>query len=211
MGSAGFQDVTGIVGLHRPTLLRLGFGTVMVDLNQDGRQELVVTNGHIENFDNNPIYAQQPQLLTFNGTTWKDITDVSGSFFAGKYVGRGMATCDFDEDGDVDIAIVHQNSPVAILRNDSQRGHWLSLRFLGIQSNRRGVGVHVTVQSGQKTQVNQLCGGTSFASAQQPQLTFGLGSWNGPCKVTVRWPTGKVTILENVSPDEFHLIRESDD
>lgn len=94
--------------------------------------------------------------------------------------------------------------------NESQRGHWLALRFLGTQSNRRGIGVHVTVQSGSKTQINQLCGGTSYASAHQPQLNFGLGTWDGKCTVKVRWPSGKVSVLNDVVADRLLEVRESE-
>ncbi|MFH1921658.1 MAG: VCBS repeat-containing protein [Planctomycetota bacterium] len=98
-GEGGFQDETGLLGLHSPTLLRLAFGTVMADFNLDGRQELFVTTGHIENFPGNPLHRMSPQIFAFDGNRWSEGSEEAGEFFQRKYVvcvAEGTF-CDFDK------------------------------------------------------------------------------------------------------------------
>jgi hypothetical protein len=150
-----------------------------------------------------------PQLLAFNGRTWQDVRVSAGGFFGKKYVGRGMAWCDFDADGDADVAIVHQNQPTAILRNDSQQpGHWLKFQFRGRLSNRRGIGCRVIVRSEGTEFLQELCGGTSYVSTSQPALIFGLGDRGKPCEVEVVWPSGQRQILSNVDVDREIVLDE---
>ncbi len=208
-GEGSFADETGLLGLHAPTVLRLTFGTVMADFNQDGRQELITTTGHIENFPNNPLHRMSPQVFTFDGNRWHEISGEAGEFFEGKYVGRAVASCDYDEDGDLDLLVAHENSPAALLRNESERGHWLKFFMRGGQGNRRGIGSRITVKAGEATYMQELCGGTSFASTHQPTLIFGLGDWGLPCTVTIRWPGGRVQTLEDVHVDQVLTLDQT--
>ena len=202
LGAAGFEDVTGLVGLHAPTLPFLAFGAVMADFNLDGRQDLFVANGHIENYPGNPRQKMTAQLFAFDERRFEECSSAGGPYFERKLVGRGVASCDFDDDGDLDLAVFHQNDPVSLLRNDSQRGHWIKVRFRGPPGNRRGIGARVFVQAGDNRQMQELCGGTSFAVSHEPVLIFGLGERSGSCRVTVRWPGGKEQTLSNVSVDQ---------
>jgi hypothetical protein len=213
LGPQGFQDVTADVGLHAPTMPYLGFGTAIVDFNQDGRQEIFVANGHIENYPGNPLHKMRPQLLAFDGALWRDCGAAPGPYFEGKYVGRGVAACDYDEDGDLDLAVIHQNDPAALLRNDCRRGHWLKLEFRGRDSNRRGIGCRVIVRPqgarGEAGELMQeLAGGTSYASSHQPVLIFGLGSQAGPCEVEVIWPSGRIQRLNELEVNRSIVVEE---
>jgi hypothetical protein len=208
-GAAGFQDVSGLVGLVPPQLIMLGFGTVMHDFNQDGREELFVANGHLgEPKQVGVALEMPPQCFTFDGCRWHECSAEAGDYFEGRYVGRGAATADFDNDGDLDLVVAHQNSPAALLRNDSERGHWLKFQFVGRQSNRNGIGVRVTVRTESSTLLQELAGGTSYCAAHQPVLVFGLGASSAPCRVEIRWPGGAVQLLEGVDVDQTLLIVE---
>jgi hypothetical protein len=188
---------------------RLSFGVVMTDFDQSGRPEVFTACGHIENAPGYPLYRMAPQLFAFDGRRWHDASRDAGEFFCGKRVARAVAVCDYDEDGDPDLAVAHENSPAALLRNDSQRGHWLNFLFRGRQSNRRGIGCRVTVTAGESLYVQELCGGTSYAATHQPALFFGLGDWQRPCDVSVRWPSGRVQVLKNVPVDRLLVVDES--
>jgi hypothetical protein len=208
-GEGGFQDETGLLGLHAPTLFYLAFGVLMADYDQDGRQDVLIANGHIENFPGNPLHHQRPQMFTYDGhKRWVESTDQAGDYFRGKYVGRAVAGCDHDDDGDLDVAVAHENAPAALLRNESERGHWLKFLFRGRESNRRGINCRVTVTAGPTRYLQELCGGTSYAATHQPALIFGLGTWNQPCKIKVRWPSGRTQEMENVGLDQTLVLDE---
>lgn len=203
LGQAGFQDVSGLIGLRSPTLPKLGFGTVMHDFNQDGREDLFVTNGHIDerNADGDG-YKMLPQLFTFADSEWRECSEQAGPFFSNRLVGRGVASADYDSDGDLDLCVVHQNSPTALLRNDSERGHWLTVHLTGRKSNRSAIGSRVTVEAGELSLMQELAGGTSYCASHQHILVFGLGESDEPCTVRVRWPSGRTLLLDNVVPDQ---------
>lgn len=208
LGKAGFQDVTGIVGLHDVTLPFLAFGTTIEDFDQNGNADIFVVNGHIENNPENQYHKMQPQLFTFTGKRFADESAFAGDYFKAKVVGRGVCTADIDADGDLDLIVVNQDSPTAVLKNDSKRGAWLNFEFRGRQSNRRGIGTWVAVEvDGQKWE-QQLYAGGSYASYRQPILSFGFGNVTGKAKVEVRWPSGRKQTLENLDLDQLVVLEE---
>lgn len=207
-GPAGFRDESAVMGLRALTMDRLAFGVVMADFNQDGRMDVFTACGHIENSPGYPYYRMSPQLFAFDGRRWNDCSKNGGDYFRGKYVGRAAAACDYDEDGDVDLVVAQENDPAALLRNESERGHWLKFFMRGRESNRRGIGCRISLRAGSVTYTQELCGGTSYACTHQPSLIFGLGNWNQPCQVTVRWPSGRTQSLEGVALDRTLVLDE---
>lgn len=209
LGPQGFHDVSPLTGLRELSLLKLGFGTVMQDFNSDRRMELFFANGHIDPLNaDGEGYEMTPQLVTFDGHRWRDQSAEAGEYFSGKYVGRGVATADFDRDGDTDLTVIHQNSPAALLRNVSESGHWLRLKFVCSRSNRDGFGTRVVVRQGDNRLVGELAGGTSYASAHELVLAFGLGDYDEPCVLEIRWPSGASQTITNVAVDQTRLLHE---
>jgi hypothetical protein len=212
LGAAkGFEDVTGFVLLHEPTLQFLGFGSVMQDFDQNGEMELLVANGHVDSEVGDNLYAMRPQLFSYGDGVFSDLSAQAGEYFKQRYVGRGVATADYDGDGDLDALMVHQNLPTELLRNDSLRGAWLKCRFNGRTANRRGIGcrVLVTTSSGKKYFL-ELCGGSSYASSMEPCLVFGLGEEKSPLNLTVYWPGGDKQEIVNVAPNQTLVIEQVD-
>ena len=202
LGPLGFEDATGLTGLHGPTLPRLGFGAVMADFNADGYAELLIANGHIENYPGNPLLQLQPQLFCWTGEKWHDGSKDAGDFFGQKQVGRGVATADFDNDGDLDAVVVHQNTPLALLENQASGNHWLTVECVGTVSNRRGIGCRIVAETDGRRLVQQLRGGTSYASSHQPRAWFGLAGDAGPCRVVIAWPSGVKQQFLDVTVDQ---------
>lgn len=207
-GPQGFQDVTAFTGLHRPTLAFLGFGTIMQDLDQDGRMDVFIANGHVDNAPSNSKLQMQAQIFSYVGNSWIGLEATAGDYFRKKFLGRGVATCDIDDDGDLDLAVLNQNDLAALLRNDSRRGNWIKLAFRGIRSNRRGIGCRVVVRARDITLTQELCGGTSYASAHQPVCVFGLGDRAEEVSIQVKWPSGIVQNLESIPVNQALLIEE---
>ena len=207
----GFVDVTGEVGLLTPTIPWVGFGTVMADLNLDGAPELFVANGHIDDLGRKAVLSMPPQLFTFDQQRWHDVGQAAGDYFARRVVGRGCAESDFDNDGDLDIAVIHQNEPLSLLQTDSQGNHWLRVRLVGCRSNRTGLGAVVTVTCGELSWTQQMISGGSYCSSRQPLLVFGLGTHVEPCRVEVRWPQEAMPrqIFDGVPVNQTLVVVES--
>jgi enediyne biosynthesis protein E4 len=114
---------------------------------------------------------------------------------------RGIATADFDNDGDLDI-VVNNNpgdsgraelSRATLLRNNvGERRNWLAVELRGTASNRDAVGASVTVEAGNKKYTRLVSAGSGFASQQSARLYFGLGDKTQVDVVTVHWPNGRV-------------------
>jgi enediyne biosynthesis protein E4 len=207
-GDQGFRDVTSEVGGIDATLARVGFGTVWQDFDQDGADDLFVANGHIDDQGRSQVLAMSPQIFTISDGRLHDVSASVGSYFQQVFVGRGCAEADFDGDGDFDLAVIHQNSAAELLENRSERGHWLALDFVGRRSNRRGIGVRVTLRQSDTTLVQELYGGGSYCSSRQPRLIFGLGNNTATCNVEVRWPSSTVQELLGVQTDQLRTIIE---
>lgn len=213
LGNNGFQDITNLAGLHQSTLPFLGFGTTMQDFDQNGQMDLFIANGHVVTAAHNPRQQMPAQLFSFDGhNQWREISELAGQYFEKNWLGRGVATADFDDDGDLDLLILNLDQPACLLRNDSERGNWINVSFRGRTSNRFGVGVNVemTTQTGAReiNQSQQLCGGTSFASTHQPILSFGLGPSSDPVDLHIIWPSGLKETLTAVQPNQHIIVDE---
>jgi len=132
--------------------------------------------------------------------------------------GRGMATADFDNDGDLDI-VIHNNpgdlvedenhARATMLRNNlGQSRNFLAVELLGTKSNRDGVGALVTIEAGGMKQVRHTAAGSGYAAQQSARLYFGLNDATRVDKVTVRWPSGLVESFENVGARQLIQITE---
>ena len=209
-GDVGFSDVTAKVRLYSPSLPWLGFGTIMADFNNDSLADIFVSQGHV---NNTPRYKGKQKmvaaLFSFDGFAFHELTEKSGGYFKRKFIGRGTSCCDFDQDGDWDLLVNHQNDRASLLQNESQRGHFLKLKFVGTVSNRTGIGTQVTVRTADKEFFQELVGGTSYASSNEPALIFGLGEYSGKCKIEIRWPTGHTQTLDNVEVDQSMILVEN--
>ena len=187
-GKRGFQDVTALTRLHRPTLELLGFGTAMQDFNSDGLLDLIVANGHVAY---SSTMKMPISLFQFNGQHWQETRELAA--LAPKRLGRGLAHADFDRDGDLDVAILNLGDNATLLQSSSEpllQNNSLNLEFIRTQSNRDGIGVKVRVEAKDEVLHGQLIGGGSFASTHQQLLHFAFSGEHASCKVTVSWPSG---------------------
>jgi hypothetical protein len=125
-------------------------------------------------------------------------------------VGRGLAAGDLDDDGRVDLVIVHRDAPASILRNTTPGGHWIGLRLRGGRSGSTPVGARVTCRAGGRSQVRILSSGTSYLSVHDPRLWFGLGSSTRVESIQVRWPSGLEQTFSDLPADRVLDIREGE-
>ena len=211
LGDGQFADYTSVVGLAVPSRDRLGFGVAFVDVNNDGRLDLITANGHLNDYRPEVPYAMPVQLM-LGGTDGRltDVTARGGPALLVPHIGRGLAIGDLDNDGRVDAIMVAQNEPLVYLHNRTAGGHSLTIELEGKASNRDGVGARVVVEAGGLRQVSQRFGGGSYLSAHDPRLHFGLGPATRVDRLEVRWPSGRIDRFQNLATDQRYRLREGD-
>jgi hypothetical protein len=212
LGGMQFIDATLGAGLDAPSRPRTGFGDAALDANNDGRLDLFVANGHVDHrpWANSPM-AQTPHFLWGRDRgrfAMAGRTASSSDYFNQAVVGRGVAAGDLNNDGHVDLVVVHRDAPAALLWNRSSGGHWLGLQLRGTQSGRTAVGARVTCRAGGRTIVRWLTSGTGYLSAHDPRLWFGLGDAARVERLEIRWPSGVVQVWTDLAVDCILGIEE---
>jgi hypothetical protein len=213
LGGGLFIDGTLASNLTSASRSKTGFGAVALDVDNDGRLDLFVANGHTDDqpWFNTPM-AQTAQLFLGRERGRFDLAGPEvAPYFARPVVGRGVAAGDLDNDGRVDLVVVNRDAPAALLRNRTQGGHWLGLRLRGTRSGRSPVGARATCRAGGRTTVRWLTSGTGYLSSNDPRLWFGLGSARSAESLEVRWPSGRVQSWSDLTADRILDLREGDD
>lgn len=209
-----YLDEAAAAGVGLPSQRYLGFGAFFFDADLDGWLDIFVSNGHvmddIERRNTGVTYAE-PALLFLNDRQgrYREIAQSVGPELAAPRVGRGAAYGDFDNDGDLDILLTTNGGPARLLRNDAGNSHgWLKLQLEGGPSNRNAYGARVRVWTGGRVMSRTVSSGSSYLSASDRRLTFGLGEVRGADRIEIRWPSGAVQSLGPVEGNRWLRITE---
>jgi len=212
-GAGLFSDVSYASGIGEVSLRFLGWGVSFFDYDNDGDQDVFVTNGHvhdnIERFDDIGSYAQLNHIYCNEGQGRFTVTSDLGTGLQLCKVGRGAAFGDYDNDGDIDILISNSNQTADLLRNDGEnQNHWLLVQLIGTESNRSAIGARVTVVVGEISLVDEVRSGNGFASGHDLRLHFGLGTHVTVDQLHVRWPNGLEEHFGDIAADCRIVIME---
>jgi hypothetical protein len=214
-GGGVFLDVTANVGLNTPTLNFLAFGCEFLDYDNDGWSDLLACNGHVQLHAETKMegvtYRQRKQLFrNREGARFDEITDLQQlGGLAEPHVGRGLAVGDFDNDGRVDALALNQNGPAQLLHNLTPNSHhWVMLKAVGTKSNRSGLHTRFTLTAGGARQSAAVRAGSSYLSASDTRVHFGLADASVIDTVEVRWPSGRRETLRNLQPDAIYIVTE---
>jgi hypothetical protein len=167
----------------------------MPDLDNDGLPDIFIVTGNVYPDTERALPAypyRTPPLLYRNlgNGRFEQLMDEAGPALGERHSSRGMAFGDIDNEGDIDMVIWNRNEPPSLIRNDlKSANHWLQVQLTGTRSNRAAIGATVTVQSAGRRQAQAVLSQSSFLSASDLRVHFGLGSGT-TAQVTVRWPTG---------------------
>ena len=223
-----FTEISAKNGLRRPTLKDVIFGIVLADFDRDGDDDLASCNGHAGQMGEveGVPYAQPARLFRRDGENFTEIA-LPPDGLAKPVVGRGLATGDFDGDGDVDLLqLVNQGrarlfrnecgvpgangaSPRAALRVLLRGGAGTTPESRRGWSNRDGIGALVTVKAGGRVQRKRRIVGDSFLSMNEPALAFGLGDARAADEVEVLWPSGRRDVLTGVPAGSVTVVEGS--
>jgi len=214
-GSAGFLDASFTSGLGAPSLSVTGFGTVLIDLDNDGWLDVVTANGAVAIIEEQARQGSdyplaEPNLVFYNtgGGDYVDITESAGGELTRLEVSRGLAVGDVDNDGRSDIVLSNNNGPARLLMNRTRSDHhWLGLRLLTAGGTRDALGAQATVFLPDDRRLSRRAATDgSYLSASDPRVLFGLGDDGEPVSVEVRWPGGESERWQGLSPDRYHVL-----
>jgi len=206
-GKGLFVDEAPRSEIGRASLLTLGFGCFFFDYDLDGWPDVLIANGHVDDdiqkVQANVSYAERPHLFRNIGKgKFAEVTQSMGATFASPRVGRGAAYADINNDGRLDLLLSTNGGPVYLFRNEASSvaaaNHSLRVKLIGTKSNRDGIGATVKLTAGGETQTQMLRSGSSYLSASELVLTFGLGPRDKTDSIEIRWPSGQADRLSSI-------------
>jgi hypothetical protein len=213
-GDGTFTDVTYSSGIGNKAMLLSGVAAKFIDYDNDGWPDIVQANGAMVNnvrLYHSLVSYEEPLLMFHNlgHGKFEKSSDALGADFNRPVVGRGLATADFLNDGQVGFAVNCRGDYPELLRNDGASGnHWLEVLLIGTKSNRDGIGAVLKLSSSGTVQVDQAKGGTSYMSASDPRIHFGLGKRTKIDSLEITWPSGRVDKLASVPVDSIIAVKE---
>jgi len=215
-GHGLFVDEAPRSDIGRASLLTLGFGCFFFDYDLDGWPDLLIANGHIDpdiqRVQANVKYAMPPHLFRNTGKgRFVEAAQSVGAAFNTPRVARGVAYADINNHGRLDLLFSNNGGPVALFRNDAAPGsanRSLRVKLAGTKSNRDGIGATVKLSSGGETQTQMMRSGSSYLSASELVLTFGLGQRDRADTIEIRWPSGQVDKLGATNAGQTVTVTE---
>ena len=212
-GDGTFTDVTYSSGIGNKAMLLSGVSAKFIDYDNDGWPDIVQANGAM--VDNVRLYhslvSYEEPLLMFHNLghgQFEKSSDSLGPDFIRPVVGRGLATADFLNNGQVGFAVNCRGDYPELMQNEGTSNHWLEVLLIGTKSNRDGIGASLKLTSEGVIQVDQAKGGTSYMSASDPRIHFGLGKRTKIESLQITWPSGQVDKLANVPIDTIIAVKE---
>jgi len=216
-GKGLFVDEAPRSEIGRASLLTLGFGCFFFDYDLDGWPDILIANGHIDGdiqrVQPNVKYAMPPHVFRNMGKgNFQETTKSLGAAFVAPRVGRGAAYGDVNNDGRLDLLLSTNGGRVYLFENDAtgdaalQRS--LRIKLVGTKSNRDGIGSLVKLSAAGETQTQMLRSGSSYLSASELVLTFGLARHEKADAIEIRWPSGQVDQLSNIAAGQTITVSE---
>lgn len=214
-GRLPFEEATTRSRLAEHSRPFVGWGLRLFDYDNDGDLDLLTVNGHLHEMiarSNRTVTYREPPLLLNNDGRARFYRVAGGPVFATSYLARGMAAGDFDNDGAVDVAFVSLNDPPVLLHNEAAAGRrWLGIRLKGTASNRDAIGAKLWLTGDKRSLTRWINGGASFLASHDRRVVFGLGnqnSNNAGLTLHIRWPSGRLQQLTDLTPGRYHEITE---
>jgi hypothetical protein len=234
-GSLKFENMASVMGVE---LGGWSFGAQFGDLNNDGFVDLYLTNGYVSGeqgtsywYDFSEITGGYSKIISdarnwpamrgrslagfqpkrvwlYDGTgQYREVAQFVGA--TDRYDGRAVALADLSNKGRLDVLVANQRGPLLLYRNRvAENVHWIDFELEGSQSNRSAVGAQVRLHWKGRQQLQELVAASGYAAQNQRRLHFGLGDATRVDAAVIRWPSGRIQTLEDLSADRLYRVRE---
>jgi hypothetical protein len=212
-GRGFFRHVSEPLGITAIGSVFVGFGTMFIDFDRDGFEDVVVNNGHVQ-FHPQETSVRQVPLILMNrqGTAFERVHLGDGSYLDTPHLGRGLAIGDLDNDGDYDLGFTNNDEPSALLRNDSTDGNsWLRVRLIGRAANRDGIGARLVLETSNGKLMRFVKSGASYTSHCDDRPLFGFPKGTSLQSLTIHWPSGRTQKIATVQAGNDLTILEATD
>lgn len=208
LGQQQFQHRSQALGISASAGLNVGWGTGFVDLDRDGDEDLFTTTGHV--LFHSPPDRQVPIVLrNESGKRFTRVSFPPESYLGQPHHGRGLAFADYDNDGDLDVAISHNNEPASILRNDiTSTGDWLQVRLVGRSSNRDAIGAWLVLHTSKGSQLRMIKGGGSYLSHSDRRVFWGIPAGERVFRLEIHWPLGGRQVIDTPTTNQTLTVIE---
>lgn len=207
-----FTDSTRAARLREPSFPLLGFGTQFLDVDLDGNLDLVVSNGHLDDFSHEGIPFQMAPQVFYNVGSGRFVelhAQDLGKYFLEKHLGRGVAKLDWNRDGAEDFAVSHLDRPLALVTNrTANAGNFVGIFLRGTTSDRDAIGATVEIVLDDKSLVRQVTAGDGYMASNQRVMLFGVGDADRIDRMDVRWPSGLTQTIFKLPANEHMVVVE---
>ena len=204
-GKTGFEDLGASSGIAQATAQYVSWGSGVYDYDNDEWLDILVFHGGLAHM----VPQEQSLFRGLGGGKFADVSREAGPVLDVKAVSRGACFGDYDNDGKIDAFVIHLGGQATLLHNlSSNTNHWLTINLKGRKSNRDGIGAHLALIAGGRTQIAERIAGSGYLSQDDGRVHFGLGSAPKIDKLTIHWPSGKEQVLENLQPDRVITVEE---
>jgi hypothetical protein len=209
-----FKEVSDAVGIGLSARQRLKFGIDFFDADNDGDEDLLVANGHIEDnvqLNSESVTFAQPNTLyeAVGEGKFVDITAGAGRALQDIQVSRGLATGDLNGDGLLDFVVSNNGGTAQVgFNTTAEKGSFVILWLEGTEANRSAIGSRVTAKIGDRLIERQVMGAQSYLSVSDFRLHFGLGPAERIDELTIHWPGGASQGFTNIEPGKFYYVRQ---
>ncbi len=211
-GDGFFADWSASSRIGFPTLPTLTFGLILFDLDLDTDLDVLLANGHVLKHvwrrQLGITFEQRPQLFLNRGDGEFDASNPAAGPLTELMVARGLATADFDRDGDLDVLVTENDGPVRLWRNELPARPFLRVRLEGTESNRDAIGARIRATVGGLMMERRIRTGSSYLSQSEMTATFGIGASQTVTSLEIAWPSGRMELFQQIEPGQEVLLVE---